>query len=148
MSEDTSTHPHPLAKRVPLLGGSRNLWIKPFSVGQVNQIKPTIIEIIEEFFSVGEDISSEQGTSMFKKWEPVLVDIIRDVVELPDDLKWEDLDYEDILECAKTIWTVSLMRPDGGGILGKLLRLSAVVSSPPVAAEASSNESTEPSATD
>lgn len=115
---------HPLAKRVPLRGGSLFVVVQPFSMAVAREARPILVRIARGLVDAGDSL--DLG-SIVEKYEPDVLELVQRAVTLPDGVDWLSLDYEDFLCLAQAVWETSILRADGGGILGKVLSLTAGV---------------------
>lgn len=125
--EDAMSQPdsiaHPRAKAVPILGGTAHVIVRPWSVGQMHEAKPIVIEIMQMI----QASSGEMGLAeIVTRCEPEVMKLVQITIKgLPDGLKWTEIDYEDFLNLAQGVWETSILRPDGSGLLGKVVNLVA-----------------------
>lgn len=126
MSEPQSVI-HPYAKRVPLRGGSVFVIVQPFSMVTARAVRPIIVRILQGITAAGDQLDLAE---IVEKYEADVLEIVQRAVDLPasdlpSTLNWSTLDYEDFLNLAQAVWETSILRADGGGILGKVLGLTA-----------------------
>lgn len=126
---NTSNAAHPLAKKVPLLGGKYFVEVRPISMGHARELKPLLVEALQAILGEGPDLSEELDlANLMERFGPQFEMAVRTIVRLPDGLEWDDIDAEDYLVLIQAVWETSILRPDGGGLLGKVVSLGAIAS--------------------
>lgn len=115
---------------VPVKGGEHKLTISPWSMAQHDECFPIVAELIQYWadaqnpdaiaFSLGEMITTYKAEII-----RLCKITIREQLE-QQGLDWDtDLWGEDLFGIADAIWKTSLVRPGGGGVLGKAMGLMA-----------------------
>ncbi len=79
---------------------------------------------LQRLASIAEEHPNADSAALAAVFTPEIGSIIQDTIGY-DDEQMAGLTMEDGLELARVIVEVSLLRPDGGGILGKMLKLRA-----------------------
>lgn len=112
---------HPLAKEVPLRGGALFVTVLPFNMVVARQARPALVDILT---AVADSKMNIDLVQIVDQHESSVMAICQSAVTLPEGVTWETLDYEDFLNIVQAIWETSILRPDGGGLLGKIVNLA------------------------
>ena len=112
---------------VPVCYGEKTLQVRPWSMGVQDELMSTITDLIDAWMEFqkdsGEDFSV--GLMVLKchaQVRAICERTIRD--ELKEiDLTWAELAGDDLLTITQAIWGTSIIRPGGGGLMGKALAM-------------------------
>jgi hypothetical protein len=107
--------------RVTLLTGERPT-IRPWSIEQRDDILPLLANLVTTIQKAGAD-AYDLDASAFLLKHSTEIDELAQLTLGWDDAKWRTLTLEDSLLLTRTVLDVCIIRPDGGGPLGELLRL-------------------------
>lgn len=128
MEEKTGSLACPMTVEVPIRGGQHTLVISPWSMELHDLCFPIVTKLIEFWIE-----SQNQGStpmSLGKMITVYKVDVTRicqlTVKDQLDELglTWAKSLYgEDLFGIADAIWRTSIVRPDGGGVMGKAMGL-------------------------
>lgn len=111
---------------VPIVYGGKNLVVRPWSMGLQDELMPIISQLLDDWtawqkenpeaeFSLGTLVLTCHG-----RVREICQRTVRD--ELKDqNLDWDELAGDDLLGIAQAIWSTSILRPGGGGLLGKAI---------------------------
>lgn len=113
---------HPLARRVEVMGGTATVAVRPWTMAQRAELKPRLLALAERFLELQENPEQVDLVKLFDHAEDELVEVVRASVEMPEGLTWGELYLEDLPNLVQAVWETSVVRPDGGGIGGKLAR--------------------------
>lgn len=89
-------------------------------------LKPRLQDIMTRVTALTDKPAMELLPTLFVEFEDELIDIARESAQLPEDIEWNDLDWEDGAALVQAVWETSILRPDGGGMLGKLMGLAKI----------------------
>ncbi|MGB5810114.1 MAG: hypothetical protein WBG86_06260 [Polyangiales bacterium] len=127
MSETTESIAAPRQIDVPVQGGAAKLSVAPWTIAQHDECFPIVVRLIEGWVeSQGSGAPTLNLGVMLTTYKFEVEELCKLTLheELNRrDLKWGDLWAEDLFSIAQAIWETSLLRPDGGGVLGKALGL-------------------------
>ena len=128
MAEGTLSHPRTID--VLVLDGTRSVSVRKWKMRERAELRPRILELFQK-------ISALEGTtidfglaSVFLHAEEECAEIARLTSTTPDGLEWDDLDWEDLPDIVQAVWSLNIVTPTGGGLLGKAGGLLAELSSP------------------
>lgn len=119
----STVHPE---RRVPVKGGTRYVVIRPWSMALRRQVKPLLLSVakrleIRDLATAGNAIAA-----LFDQIEEELYQIAQLTLGLTEAEMEEQLDWEDLPTLVQATIEICLLRADGGGLAGKLLRVLAV----------------------
>lgn len=111
---------------VPILGGAKKLLVRPWTMDQQDEIMPLVADLIDEYMqwqSKPETFSLGKLVLRFHREVSVICQrSVHDELEQMG-LRWGDLHGEDLFVIAQAVWSTSISRPGGGGVLGKVLEM-------------------------
>ena len=126
MGDRLANHPHPRAVSVPIMGGDRHLYVRPWTMAQRSELRPLVIDLVTRFFewqSKPTDVGLADILSNFEDQCAAIAEAsVRSQLHEMN-LVWDDLEWEDLPAIVQAVWQTSVVRPDGGGVGGKLLGL-------------------------
>jgi hypothetical protein len=108
-------------KRVTLLDGKR-VHIKPWSIDQRDDLIPLLAEVVVEIQKSGPETWNIAAPAFLVKYSKQ-IDALVQLTLGWDDSRMSKLTLEDSLKLTRAVVEVCIIRPDGGGPLGELLRL-------------------------
>lgn len=149
MATDFAAVAHPRSVTAPVAGGRVLLVVRPWSMAARAELKPLLVALLDRLSKLPEGASAFDLATLFAHAEDEVAAIVRATVQrelAAAGVSWDDLDWEDLLILAQAVWETSVVRPDGGGLGGKVVRavfglLSRV---PPAATSAPSPLPSEP----
>lgn len=125
MAEAAATGlPQPRIIEVPICGGTKRLVVRPWSMEQQDEIFPLVSALIDEYVAwQGKPDAVSMGEIILRFQKEVAIICERTVAPqlAEQDLVWGKLWGEDLFGIAQAIWDTSIVRPGGGGMLGKAM---------------------------
>lgn len=116
--------PKTLVEEVPILGGTKKITVRPWTMAQQDEIMPLVAALVDEYMALQEPTEAFSVGSLVVKFQTEIAVICQRTVhaELEVlDLDWGELLGEDLFGIAQAVWTTSILRPGGGGVLGKAI---------------------------
>ncbi len=113
---------HPGYTVVKLQGGNLEGKVRPWTMAQRAELKPILMRLLETLG--GLDRKENQDLSLaavFSEAEEEFMVLAEMSVELPSDVKWDELYWEDGPTIVQAVWETSLAREDGQGLMGKVM---------------------------
>jgi hypothetical protein len=114
---------HPPTLTIDLSDGSK-VTLKPWTMAQRAQIRPALSQLLGHLSLLEGGLAAigQQGLiELFLTAEEQVVDLCRaTVANQINDEQWDELAWEDLPVIAQAIWELNVVRPDGGGLLGKM----------------------------
>ena len=118
MAEGTIAHPSNV--EVAVLGDSRHVTVRKWKMRDRAELRPRISALFQKIAGM-EGASLDMGLAeVFMTAEEECAHIARVSTLMPEDLDWDDLDWEDLASIVQVVWTVNIVGPDGGGMMGKV----------------------------
>jgi hypothetical protein len=112
---------------VPVMGATKTITVRPWTMAIQDECLPLVSGLIDQYtawtekpevFSIGEMV-----TRFHKEVGTICQHTCR--AELAErEIEWGALWGEDLFGLAQAIWTTSIIRPGGGGVLGKAMQLA------------------------
>jgi hypothetical protein len=103
---------------VDLLSG-KSVTVKPWTLKKGRLQRERITKIVDQLQEAGKNPLSL--TDVFAVCEQQVYEIVRDTIDVTDEWMEDQLRYEDLFTLAQAVIQTCLLRPDGGGVLGKAL---------------------------
>ena len=122
MTASANTNPRFL--EVPILGGTKKVRVRPWTMDQQDEMFPLVVSLVEQYVAWQGTPDKLSVSVLVLQFKDEIQEICRHTVraDLEEiDLKWSGLDGEDLWGIAQAIWNTSISRPGGGGMLGKLM---------------------------
>lgn len=116
---------HRVGRRIDIMSRSNVAVVRPWTMKQRAELKPLLAAVFSRLQSPEASDSQLSIASIMLHAEDELVAIARATVELPPDVSWDDLLWEDLPAIIQAIWETSVVTPLGGGIAGKTIGLLA-----------------------
>jgi len=114
---------------IPIMGGARSLTVRPWTMETQDETMPLVAALVDRWLEWNE--SNEKATTF--SLGALLLNFHREVSvicerSVRDELRdmgivWKDLWGDDIYAIAQAVWLTSIMRADGGGMVGKGMAL-------------------------
>lgn len=118
MAEGTIAHPNNV--EVAVLGGTRHVTVRKWKMRDRAELRPRIASLFQKIAGM-EGASLDMGLAeVFITAEEECAQIAQVSTIMPEDLDWEDLDWEDLASIVQVVWTVNIVSPEGGGMMGKV----------------------------
>jgi hypothetical protein len=111
-------------KTLTLLDGKR-VTIRPWSIDQRDDLIPVLAEIVVEIQKAGRETWNLAAPAFLAKYSKQ-TDALVQLSLGWSDAKMKKLTFEDSLQLTNAVIEICILRPDGGGPLGELLRLFAL----------------------
>lgn len=160
MGDTTQNVSQPRQIDVQVQGGRARLSVSPWTIAQHDECFPIVVKLIEGW--VASQSASTDGvtlSALLMEYKTEVSELCRLTVRdelMRRDLKWEELFAEDLFTIAQAVWETSLVRPGGGGVLGKamallgpsLLKAIAARSGTPSSTASSQDDQSTPSQTE
>lgn len=104
---------------VEICGGDHRVLVRPWTLAQREELRPLLADLILRVSKIekGAELRLER---LFLEAESELFAIVRASVQLPDDMEWGALWWEDLPSLAQAVWQTSVVRGESGGLLGKV----------------------------
>lgn len=106
----------------PVMGGQKRLTVRPWSMEQHDEIFPLVADLLETYVAWQDKPETFTLGAVLLRFSAECQRICEATVReelVRQDLKWGDLWGEDLFGLAQAIWNTSIIRPGGGGLLGK-----------------------------
>ena len=119
-----SAMPQSLVEEVPILGCTKKLTVRPWTMAQQDEIMPLVAALMDEYMGLQESSEEFSIGSLVLRFHTEIAVICQRTVhaDLQEmGLTWEQLYGEDLFGIAQAVWTTSILRPGGGGVLGKAI---------------------------
>lgn len=114
---------HRNARRVAILGGEKTAIIRPWTMKQRAELKPLLAAVFQRIQNSGMELAQITVAGLILEAEEELVDLARATVELPENVSFDDLHWEDLPSLIQAIWETSIVTNSGGGVAGKTIGL-------------------------
>jgi hypothetical protein len=116
--------PKTLVEEVPILGGTKKLTVRPWTMAQQDEIMPLVAALVDEYVALQESTEDFSIGSLVVRFQTEISVICQRTVHADLEvlgLQWGELLGEDLFGIAQAVWTTSILRPGGGGVLGKAI---------------------------
>jgi len=117
-SEGTLAHPRSV--EVPVLGGERHVTVRKWKMRDRANLRPRLANLFSKISSMEGQALNLGLAEVFMHAEDECAAIAEASTSMPEGLEWDDLDWEDLAAIVQTVWTVNVITPDGGGMVGKV----------------------------
>ncbi len=111
-------------QQVTLLSGTQ-ITIRPWSIEQRDHLLPPLAEMVREVQNAGAEAYDMDTAAFLLKHSAQIENLVQLTLGWSDE-EFNQLALEDYLALTRVVLDVCIIRPDGGGPLGELLRLSAM----------------------
>lgn len=113
---------HPGHAVVKLQGGNLEGKVRPWTMAQRAELKPILMRLLETLGSLDRPENKDLSlAAVFDAAEEEFMQLAEASVELPADVKWDELYWEDGPIIVQAVWETSLAREDGQGLMGKVM---------------------------
>jgi hypothetical protein len=116
--------PLSLVEEVPILGGTKKLPVRPWTMAQQDEIMPLVAALVDEYMGLQESTEEFSIGSLVVRFQSEISVICQRTVHADLEvlgLQWAELYGEDLFGIAQAVWSTSILRPGGGGVLGKAI---------------------------
>lgn len=118
MSNGTISHPGSI--EIEVLGGQHKARVRKWKMRDRAELRPRIAKLFEKVVSMEGKSFDLSLATIFMNAEEECAEIARVCVEFPySDIKFDDLDWEDLPTIVQAVWTLNIIGPDGSGLVGK-----------------------------
>ncbi len=104
--------------------GGRSLTLKPWTMAQRVKIRPVLgallghLSLLDGGFA---KLGNAGLVDLFLVAEEQIAAICRaSLGDLVTEAEWDEMAWEELPVIAQALWSLNVVRPDGGGVLGKL----------------------------
>jgi len=118
MSEGTTSHPATLD--VAVLNGERHITVRKWKMRDRATLRPRLVALFQKLVEVQGTALNMGMTDIFMHAEDECAEIARASCSVPEDIEWDDLDWEDLPDIVQAVWTLNVASPNGGGLVGKV----------------------------
>ena len=125
MTDEATTPAFP-EQEVRLLSGE-TVIIRPWSLGLGRLMRKRITDLVTKIQASTDSVDLFSLAGLLEHCETEVIQIVRDTIEKDDAWMEGHLLYEDLITLAQAVISVCIARPDGGGVLGKLLGTAQMV---------------------
>lgn len=128
MTKDTRTTREKVlnGRSVTLLDGTQHK-IRPWGIELSQDLLPLLGQLVAEIQAAGIEVSEMEIPAFFAKYSNHINTLVQLTIGY-DDAQMRELTFEDSLKLTIAVCEVCIIREDGGGPLGELLRLYGVTS--------------------
>ncbi len=107
------------------MGGLHQVAVRPWTMAQRRELKPFLADLITKVLTLDDLKNRPKGAELaeiFMVAEDELMQVVQSTVanDLPKEVSWDDLYWEDLPILAQAIWDTSISRGANGGLAGKL----------------------------
>jgi hypothetical protein len=116
--------PQSLVEEVPILGGTKKITVRPWTMAQQDEIMPLVAALVDEYMGLQESTEDFSIGSLVMRFQSEISVICQRTVHAELEvlgLTWDELLGEDLFGIAQAVWSTSVLRPGGGGVLGKAI---------------------------
>ena len=116
--------PQSLVEEVPILGGTKKITVRPWTMAQQDEIMPLVAALVDEYMALQESTEEFSIGSLVVRFQSEISVICQRTVHADLEvlgLQWGELYGEDLFGIAQAVWSTSILRPGGGGVLGKAI---------------------------
>ena len=118
MEEGTIAHPRNV--EVAVLGGERHVTVRKWKMRDRAELRPRLAKLFAKVAGMEGQSLNLGLAEVFMHAEEECAEIAKVSTDMPKDLEWDDLDWEDLAAIVQTVWAVNVIPPDGGGMVGKV----------------------------
>ena len=118
MAEGTIAHPRNV--EVPVLDGERHVTVRKWKMRDRSELRPRLASLFAKIAGM-EGMALNLGLAeVFMHAEDECAAIAQASTSMPEDLPWDDLDWEDLAAIVQAVWTLNVAGPEGQGMVGKV----------------------------
>lgn len=119
--DDVTRAVHPPVMEVPIMGGQHKVRVTPWTMAQRAELAPRVAALFKKILEFDKNPRGVDLEALFLVAEDEIAEIVRASIEIPEEVKWAQLWYEDLPGMARAVWKICVNREDGGGIAGKMV---------------------------
>lgn len=117
MAEGTMSHPGSVD--VSVLDGERQVKIRKWKMRDRANLRPRLATLFEKIVTAQGQTVDLSLAGLFMHAEDECAAIAEASIDLPSGLAFDDLYWEDLATIVQAIWTLNVVNPSGGGLVGK-----------------------------